>query len=121
MKLSQMNYRNAPGPGDLWGSPEDDGPDTNGQCECCDRHFDFDPKDFCDADEDGPTYDPPTMCDACRENDCDPDYDKGPCPVAAECEYCGEWCPETGCVECFRWSASEWFENSTSTCYGVPS
>lgn len=105
-------YRNLDPPS-YW----EDEVDNCGDCECCGRHFEFDPKDFCDCDEDGPTYDPPTMCEPCRENGCDWG-DEGPCPVAAECACCGEYCPETGCVECFRYAAHEWFENSTTTYYG---
>ena len=64
--LSKLNWRNAPGPGDLWGSPpDDDGGEAD--CEECGEYFQFDPKDYEDADEDGVYCTPPTLCPECQD------------------------------------------------------
>jgi len=62
--LSKLNWRNAPGPGDLWGSPPDDPPMF--VCEECGDENEFDPKDYEDADEDGVYCTPPTLCEDCQ-------------------------------------------------------
>jgi hypothetical protein len=63
--LSKLNWRNAPGPGDLWGSPPDDPPLA--LCEDCGDEFEFDPKDYEDADEDGVYCTPPEKCEDCQD------------------------------------------------------
>jgi len=62
--MKHTNYRNALGPGDLWGSPPDDPPLT--QCEHCGDEFEFDPTP---NDSDGETQwcVPPARCANCED------------------------------------------------------
>lgn len=62
--MSKLNWRNAPGPGDLWGSPPDDGPLA--LCEECGDEWEYDPKDYEDSDGESIYCTPPTLCEDCQ-------------------------------------------------------
>jgi hypothetical protein len=62
--LSKLNWRHAPGPGDLWGSPPDDPPLA--LCEDCGDEFEFDPKDYEDSDGESIYCTPPEKCEDCQ-------------------------------------------------------
>jgi len=61
--LSKLNWRYAPGPGDLGSPPEDD---PLALCDECGDEFEYDPKEYMDADEDGVYCTPPDLCEECQ-------------------------------------------------------